>query len=108
MNLFLLFALLLLVSGIVLLLTRRNAVMAIMGIELMLNAANVAFLAFAQQSNAPAEGHMAVLIVIIVAAAEAAVGLALVYNLWRQQGSIDLGRIATADAPENDTAGDQL
>ena len=96
----LLFALLLLVSGLVLLITRRNAVMAIMGIELMLNAANVAFLAFARHSPSPEEGHMAVLIVIIVAAAEAAVGLALVYNLWRQQGSIDLGRIAATDTPD--------
>ncbi len=103
-SLSLLFALLLLVSGIVLLITRRNAVMAIMGIELMLNSANVAFLSVASRWPDPTEAHLAVLIVIIVAAAEAAVGLALVYNLWRRQGSIDLGyllRDKPGDEPRN-------
>jgi NADH:ubiquinone oxidoreductase subunit K len=85
---------LLFVLGAVALITRRNAVAALMGIELMLNAANLNFVA-AWRYLWPAhmEAQVAVLIVTTVAAAEAAVGLAIVLNLYRRFGTVDLEQI---------------
>lgn len=70
-------------------LTRRNAIMALMGIELMLNAANLNFAAFghAQQHI---HGQMAVLFVMVLAAAEIAVGLAIVLNAYRRFQTVNL------------------
>jgi len=80
--------------GAAALISRRNAVAALMGVELMLNAANLNFVAawryyWPQQMDA----QIAVLIVIAVAAAEAAVGLAIVLNLYRRFGTVDLEQI---------------
>jgi NADH-quinone oxidoreductase subunit K len=82
------------VIGAVALISRRNAVAALMGVELMLNAANLNFIAgwryyWPQQLDA----HVAVLLVVTIAAAEAAVGLALVLNLYRRFGTVDLEKI---------------
>ncbi len=81
---------LLFLLGVGLVLTRRNAVMVLMGIELMLNAANVNFVAFSRYDQPAIEGQMAALFVIVLAAAEVAVGLGLILNLYRRKGSIDL------------------
>jgi NADH:ubiquinone oxidoreductase subunit K len=82
------------VLGVVAITIRRNAVAALMGVELMLNAANLNFVAgwryFFPQAL---DGQVAVVIVITVAAAEAAVGLAIVLNLYRRFGTVDLERI---------------
>ncbi len=78
--------------GLFLVLTRRNAVMALMGIELMLNAANVNFVGFSRYDQVDIDGQMAALFVIALAAAEAAVGLALILNLYRRKQSIDLSQ----------------
>ncbi|MHB0937244.1 MAG: NADH-quinone oxidoreductase subunit NuoK [Armatimonadota bacterium] len=80
--------------GAAALVTRRNAVAALMGVELMLNAANLNFVAawryfWPQQMDA----HVAVLLVITIAAAEAAVGLAIILNLYRRFGTVDLEKI---------------
>ncbi len=85
---------LLFVVGAVALITRRNAIAALMGVELMLNAANLNFVA-AWRYFWPErmEAQVAVLIVITVAAAEAAVGLAIVLNLYRRFGTVDLEQI---------------
>ncbi len=77
--------------GLFLVLTRRNAVMALMGVELMLNAANVNFIGFSRYDQIDLDGQMAALFVIVLAAAEVAVGLALILNLYRRKNSIDLG-----------------
>lgn len=69
--------------------TRRNLLVVLMSIELMLNGANVAFLAFARW-RADNLAHAAVFIVMAVAAAEVAVGLALAIALFRHNRSVDL------------------
>lgn len=83
---------LLFLLGVALVLTRRNAIMVLMGIELMLNAANVNFVAFSRYNQPAIEGQMAALFVIVLAAAEVAVGLGLILNLFRRKGSIDLAK----------------
>ena len=64
--------------------TRRNAIVVLMGIELMLNAANLNFVAFWKFGVVPvADGYIFVLFSIAIAAAESAVGLALVILIYR-------------------------
>jgi len=80
--------------GAAALISRRNAVAALMGVELMLNAANLNFVAawryfWPRQMDA----QIAVLLVITIAAAETAVGLALILNLYRRFGTVDLEKI---------------
>jgi NADH-quinone oxidoreductase subunit K len=69
-------------------LLRRNAIILFMCVELMLNAVNLAFIAFARLHGA--EGHVIVFFVMTVAAAEAAVGLAIMLALFRHNQSLDL------------------
>ncbi len=64
-----------------------------MSVELMLNSANLAFIAFARQSAAVG-GHVFVFFVIAVAAAEVAVGLALIVAIFRARKSIDIDQIS--------------
>lgn len=66
---------------------RRNALVILMSVELMLNAANLALLGFARQFN-DTTGHGLAVFVMTVAAAEAAVGLALVLNVFRHRGTV--------------------
>jgi NADH-quinone oxidoreductase subunit K len=76
-------------------LTRRNAIIVLIGIELMLNAANLNFIAFwryGPNPNAPT-GVIFVIFSIAVAAAEAAVGLALVISIYRHYRTINLDRL---------------
>jgi NADH-quinone oxidoreductase subunit K len=68
---------------------RRNAIILFMCIELMLNAANLAFVALAQQVGI--EGQLYVFFVMTVAAAEAAVGLAIIISVFRLFESVDIG-----------------
>jgi NADH-quinone oxidoreductase subunit K len=70
-------------------LTRRNLVVILMCIELMLNAVNLSFLAFARAWGG-ATGHVFVLMVITVAAAEVAVGLGIVISLFRNRDSVNV------------------
>ena len=86
---YLLLAAVLFCIGIYAVLSRRNAIGILMGIELMLNAANVNLIAF-WRYIAPGQltGQVFVLFVIALAAAEAAVGLALVISLYRQRETI--------------------
>ena len=72
-------------------LLRRDAVTVLMGLELMLNAANLALVTFSRALG-DAAGQLLVLLVIAVAAAEAAVGLALIIFLRRGRGSVAIGR----------------
>ena len=75
-------------------LVRRNAVGVIMGVELMLNAANINLLAFHHYLAPPdLAAHVFALIVITVAAAEAAVGLAIILSVYRKFGTINVDEI---------------
>lgn len=81
--------------GLVTALSRSNTILVLLGIELMLNAANLNFIAFwrfspATGAGVPAAGVIFVLFSIAVAAAEAAVGLALVIAIYRHQQNIRL------------------
>jgi NADH-quinone oxidoreductase subunit K len=77
-------------------LARRNAVAVLMGVELMLNAVNINFVAFWRYLDpARLEGQVFVLVIITVAAAEAAVGLALVLNIYRAFGTVEVDRVNT-------------
>jgi len=78
---------LLFLIGTVGVLVRRNALVIFMSIELMLNAANLAFVAFAQRLQS-LDGQIFVFFVMTVAAAEVAVGLAIIVNLFRLRESV--------------------
>ncbi|HEX6849782.1 MAG TPA: NADH-quinone oxidoreductase subunit NuoK [Candidatus Polarisedimenticolaceae bacterium] len=73
-------------------LTRRGAITILMCVELMLNAGNLAFLTFARM-HAGEEAHVYVFLVMTLAAAEAAVGLAVVLALWRLRETTDVDDI---------------
>jgi NADH:ubiquinone oxidoreductase subunit K len=76
-------------------LTRRNAIVALIGIELMLNSASLNFLAFWRHGPHPAalSGVLFVLFAIAIAAAEAAVGLALVIAVYRHYRTTNLDQV---------------
>lgn len=82
------------VIGVVGVLTRRNVIVIMMSIELMLNAGNLAFVTFAREFNDMA-GHVFVFMVMAVAAAEAAVGLAIVLAMFKNKETIDIDQIAS-------------
>jgi len=73
-------------------LLRRNAIIIFMCIEMMLNAANLLFVAYARHLN-DVDGQVLVFFVITVAAAEVAVGLALIVTIFRTRQSIDIDEI---------------
>ena len=78
--------------GVVGVLTRRNALMIFMSVELMLNAANLAFVAFAQQWG-QLDGQLFVFFVMAVAAVEVAVGLALIVAIFRAKHSTSVDEL---------------
>ncbi len=80
--------------GIFLVLTRRNAIMALMGIELMLNASNLNFVAFAQHDMVDLDGQMAAIFVMVLAAAEVAVALAIILNVYQRFKTIEIERVS--------------
>ena len=79
--------------GIVAIVVRRNVLYVLMGIEMILNAANINFVAFARYNGNSLDGQMFAIFVIILAAAEAAVALAIVLNVFRLFESIEPGSI---------------
>jgi len=74
--------------GVVGALVRRNVIVILMSVELMLNAVNLAFVAFSRMHGSN-DGHVFVLIVITVAAAEVAVGLGIVISLFRNRDTVN-------------------
>jgi NADH-quinone oxidoreductase subunit K len=92
---YLLISTLLFAVGLAGALTRRNAIIVLIGIELMLNAANLNFIAFWRYGPNPhaLTGIIFVIFSIGVAAAEAAVGLALVISIYRQQKTTNVDQI---------------
>jgi NADH-quinone oxidoreductase subunit K len=85
---FLLIGTLLFSLGLFIVLTRRNVILVLMGLELIFNGANVNLVGISRFHNNPAEGQMLALFVIVVAACELAIALALIYKLYHHfQGS---------------------
>lgn len=76
--------------GLIAVLTRRNGIAVLMGIELILNAANINFVAFSTYITHNLGGHVFVVFVILLAAIEAAVALAIVFAIYRHFHSIDV------------------
>ena len=77
--------------GIYAVITRKNAVAILMGIELILNSCNINFVAFNRFGNfAWLDGHVFTMFVIVLAAAEAAVALAIIINLFKNIGTVDV------------------
>ena len=70
-------------AGLIVVITKRNMIMVLLGIELMLNASNLNLVAFNQLYPGTVNGQMFALFVIIVAVCEAAVGLAIVIQVYR-------------------------
>ncbi len=70
-------------------LVRRNAIVVFMGVELMLNAANLAFVTFARQSG-DLSGQVIAFFVMVVAAAEVVVGLAIIVGIFRTRRSVSV------------------
>lgn len=73
-------------------LLRRNAIVIFMSVELMLNSANLVFVAFARQLG-DLNGQVLVFFVMTVAAAEVAVGLAIIVAIFQAKKSIDIGEL---------------
>jgi NADH-quinone oxidoreductase subunit K len=86
------FSAILFTVGVVGVLTRRNALIIFMCVELMLNAVNLSFVALSKLHGG-ALGQVFVVFVMTVAAAEAAVGLAIVIAVYRHFGTVDLANI---------------
>lgn len=84
--------------GLWIALAKRNAIIILMGVELMLNAVNLALIAFSRFAampggRPPLAGHVFVIFVITVAAAEAAVALALAVAVYRNRATVDIDQI---------------
>jgi NADH-quinone oxidoreductase subunit K len=81
--------------GIMAVMTRKNAVNMLMGIELILNSANINLVAFSRFSSANLDGQLFAIFIIVIAAAEAAVGLAIVLSMYRLLKSVNLDKADT-------------
>ena len=92
LNYYLLLSAVLFVIGVIGVLTRRNAIIIYMSIELMLNAVNLTFIAFSRQLG-DMGGHIFTFMVMAVAASEAAVGLAIIIALFRNRSSVDVDEV---------------
>ncbi len=77
--------------GVYTILTRKNAVSILMGVELVLNAANINFVAFSQYTRIGGmHGNVFTIFVILLAAAEAAVALAIIIGIYQNFGKVDV------------------
>ncbi|MBT3518774.1 MAG: NADH-quinone oxidoreductase subunit NuoK [Candidatus Marinimicrobia bacterium] len=90
LNTYLFVAAILFSLGVFGVMTRRNGIAVLMGVELILNAANINFVAFSRFGGMNLEGHIFALFVIVLAAAEAAVALAIVINIYNNFNSINV------------------
>jgi len=90
---FLILAIVLFVIGIIGVMLSRNMIVLFMSIELMLNAANLSLIAFSRALSL-VDGHAIVFLVLTVAAAEAAVGLAMIVTIYRNRDSINIDRLS--------------
>ncbi len=93
LNHFLIVSILLFSMGIYAIVTRKNAIMVLMGVELILNSANINFIAFTRFGNFGLQGHLIALFVIVLAAAEAAIALAIVLNIYKTLSTVNIDEI---------------
>jgi len=88
---FLLLSAFLFACGVTCIATKRNAIGILMGVELVLNAANVNLVAFARfNSGFRLEGQVFALMVVVLAAAEAAIALAIILNFYNNHATVDV------------------
>ncbi len=80
------------VTGVICMASKRNGIGVLMGVELVLNGANVNFVAFARYTALGLDGHVIAMFVIVLAAAEAAVALAIALNFYNNHLTIDVDR----------------
>jgi NADH-quinone oxidoreductase subunit K len=90
LNNYLYIAAILFTIGIFGVMTRRNGIAVLMGVELILNAANINFVAFSRFGGMNFDGHIFGLLIIVLAAAEAAVALAIVINIYNNLNTINV------------------
>lgn len=92
-NNFLLLGALLFSIGLAVVVTKRNAILVLMGIELMLNAVNLNLVAFSQNDPDRLQGQLFALFVIVIAAAEVTVALAIILKVYAYYKTIDLTKV---------------
>lgn len=90
LNAYLAVAAVLFVCGVICMMTKRNAIAILMGVELILNGANINLVAFARYGPLGLDGQVMSLFVIVLAATEAAVALAILLNFYNNHLSIDV------------------
>lgn len=91
---YLILSLALLVLGLVGVMRRRNPLMLLLSVELMLNAGNVALIAFSRQWDDPS-GQVFALVVMVIAAAEVVIGLGLVVSIFRSRTNLDVDELSS-------------
>lgn len=78
------------ISGIIVMIARKNIIAVLLGIELILNAAAINFVAYTRYLNQNLDGHVMTMFIIVIAAAEAAVGLAIVIRFFQLRESVHI------------------
>ena len=81
--------------GMAIIIIKRNGVAVLMGLELLLNAAALNFIAFSQYRTGDVRGHVVAIFIIMLAAAEAAVALAIVLNIYQHFKGIEVDEVST-------------
>lgn len=81
--------------GLFAMISRRNAILVLMGIELILNAANINVVAFSRYNGLGVDGQVVSIFVIILAVAEAAIALGIVLNLYNNFATVDIDEANT-------------
>jgi NADH-quinone oxidoreductase subunit K len=81
--------------GIYGIVTRRNAILVLMGVELVLNAASINFVAFSRYGGVNMDGQVVAIFVIILAAAEAAIALAIVLNIFQRFQTVNVDEVSS-------------
>jgi NADH-quinone oxidoreductase subunit K len=92
---FLIVSAILFALGLYAVITRRNAILLLMGVELILNAANINLIAFARYGALNFDGQIVAVFVIILAAAEAAIALAIVLNIYHRFQTINVDEVSS-------------
>lgn len=93
LNHYLIVSAVLFVLGLFGIITRKNAIMVLMSMELILNSANINFIAFAKYGGMNFDGHIAAMFVIVLAAAEVAVALAIVLNIYHNFSHVNIDEV---------------
>ena len=91
---FLIVSAILFALGIYGIVTRKNAILVLMGLELVLNAANINLIAFSRYTGLSLDGQVAAVFVIILAAAEAAIALAIVLNIYNRFQTVNIDEVS--------------